>query len=396
MSIIEEKIEELCPNGIPFYEMGELGSFFGGITGKSKKDFVDGNSTFITYKNVYANPSLCLEVEDKVFIAPDENQRTLEYGDIIFTGSSETPDECGISSVITQKPTEKLYLNSFCFVFRLNDKETLLPEFSKFLFRSGQLRYQIGKTASGVTRYNVSKKLMEKIKIPVPPIEIQALIVDLLNEIDQDANELVSVLSSEIELYNDQREYYISRLFETASNAEVRMLEDLCTNCDSKRKPVTSANRESGEIPYYGASGIVDYVKDYIFDGDYLLVSEDGANLVARSTPIAFSISGKNWVNNHAHVLQFSEDATKKYVEYYLNSIDLTPYITGAAQPKLNQKNLNRIEIPVPVIDEQRRIVDLLENMDKLYNDLIHTLEDEVESRKQQYEYYRDSLLTFA
>lgn len=84
-------------------------------------------------------------------------------------------------------------------------------------------------------------------------------------------------------------------------------------NHDSKRKPITSGNREAGEYPYYGASGIVDYVSGYIFDGDYLLVSEDGNNLVARSTPIAFSISGKNWVNNHAHVLEFDCYATRRY-----------------------------------------------------------------------------------
>lgn len=395
MNMIEKKIKELCPNGIPFYEMSELGSFFGGITGKSKKDFVDGNSIFISYKNVYSNPSLCLDVEDRVFIDENEKQRTLEYGDIIFTGSSETPDECGISSVVTEVPTENLYLNSFCFVFRLNDSEILLPEFSKYLFRSGQLRYQIGKTASGVTRYNVSKKLMEKIMIPVPPLEIQKMIVEFLSELDKNAMKLSSLLSSEVEMYETQREHYISKLFETAPNAEVKLLETLCKNCDNRRKPVTSANREAGEIPYYGASGIVDYVKDYIFDGDYLLVSEDGANLVARSTPIAFSISGKNWVNNHAHVLQFDEDATRKYVEYYLNSIDLMPYITGAAQPKLNQKNLNRIEIPIPNLAEQKRIVSLLEELDRLFDELLETLQVENEGRIKQYEYYRDKLMSF-
>ena len=81
---------------------------------------------------------------------------------------------------------------------------------------------------------------------------------------------------------------------------------------------------------------------DYIFDGDFLLISEDGANLVARNTPIAFSISGKSWVNNHAHVLKFNTYAERRFVEYYLNSIDLTPYISGAAQPKLNQKGGRR------------------------------------------------------
>ena len=172
-------------------------------------------------------------------------------------------------------------------------------------------------------------------------------------------------------------------------------LEDISTNCDSQRKPVTSSFREYGDIPYYGASGIVDYVKDYIFDGDYLLVSEDGANLLARNTPIAFSISGKSWVNNHAHVLKFEEYATRRYVEMYLNSIDLTPYISGVAQPKLNQKNLNRIEIPIPCLEKQKRIVDMLDRFYKLCNDLSDGLPAEIVARQKQYEYYRDKLLSF-
>jgi type I restriction enzyme S subunit len=172
-------------------------------------------------------------------------------------------------------------------------------------------------------------------------------------------------------------------------------LEDISENLDNMRKPVTSGAREKGEIPYYGASGVVDYVKDYILDGDYLLVSEDGANLTARVTPIAFSISGKTWVNNHAHVLQFNENATRRFVEMYLNSIDLSFYITGAAQPKLNQKNLNLIEIPLPPLDEQKRIVKVLDRFDSLCNDINDGLPAESEARQKQYEYYRDKLLTF-
>ena len=109
-------------------------------------------------------------------------------------------------------------------------------------------------------------------------------------------------------------------------------LEDVAENCDNQRKPVTSGNRESGDYPYYGASGIVDYVNDYIFDGDYLLISEDGANLLARNTPIAFSITGKNWVNNHAHVLKFKTYVTRRFLELYLNSIDLSPRIVTGKQ----------------------------------------------------------------
>ncbi|MEU3071828.1 restriction endonuclease subunit S, partial [Streptomyces sp. NPDC006906] len=172
-------------------------------------------------------------------------------------------------------------------------------------------------------------------------------------------------------------------------------LGDIAEILDSKRMPITSSLSVPGDIPYYGASGIVDYVKDYIFDGDYLLVSEDGANLIARNTPIAFSISGKNWVNNHAHVLKFETYAERKYVEYYLNSIDLTPYISGAAQPKLNQKNLNSIKIPNPSLEEKKRIVSILDKFDALTTSLTEGLPREIELRQQQYEYYRDLLLSF-
>ncbi|WP_427158577.1 restriction endonuclease subunit S [Aliinostoc sp. HNIBRCY26] len=141
---------------------------------------------------------------------------------------------------------------------------------------------------------------------------------------------------------------------------QIKYLDKLCENLDSKRVPITKASRKSGNIPYYGASGIVDYVADYIFDEDLLLVSEDGANLLARTYPIAFSITGKTWVNNHAHVLRFKEKTTQSFIEYYLNYISLEPYVSGMAQPKLNQKSLNSIAIPFPPLPEQKLIVAIL------------------------------------
>ena len=113
MSKLEELIKGLFPDGVDYYYLGDIGKFYGGLTGKSKDDFKDGNAKFITYKNVYSNPALDINPVETVKILPNENQRILEYGDIIFTGSSETPDECGFSSVVTRIPTENLYLNSF-------------------------------------------------------------------------------------------------------------------------------------------------------------------------------------------------------------------------------------------------------------------------------------------
>ena len=141
-----------------------------------------------------------------------------------------------------------------------------------------------------------------------------------------------------------------------------KVLLDISTNLDNKRVPITKEDRSTGAYPYYGASGIVDYVDDYIFDDNLLLISEDGANLLARSTPIAFSVSGKIWVNNHAHVIKFSNIYTQKYIEHYFASIKIDEFVTGAAQPKLNQKALNSIRINIPVeISEQQAIVEKLD-----------------------------------
>lgn len=143
----------------------------------------------------------------------------------------------------------------------------------------------------------------------------------------------------------------------------VKKLNEISENLDSKRVPITKNIRSDGKIPYYGASGIVDYVAEYLFDEDLLCVSEDGANLLARTYPIAFSITGKTWVNNHAHVLKFENLTTQKFVELYLNSIKLDDFVSGMAQPKLNQTMLNKIPISLPPLPEQQRIVGILDEV---------------------------------
>ena len=134
-------------------------------------------------------------------------------------------------------------------------------------------------------------------------------------------------------------------------------------NKDSERIPVSVADRKELKkiYDYYGASGVIDKVENYLFDKPLLLIGEDGANLVARSTPIAFIARGKYWVNNHAHVLDAGTELQLRYVESYINSINLERYLTGSAQPKLNQDRMNTILIPVPPLAEQRRIVDALD-----------------------------------
>jgi type I restriction enzyme M protein len=221
------------------------------------------------------------------------------------------------------------------YVLRSNGR--VLPEWIYFcvmhpIFRNAAIAQMTG--TGGLQR--VPRDYVENFRIPLPPLEVQKEIVAEIEGYQKVINGARAVMDTyrpHIPIHPDWPK---------------RPLGSLAENLDSRRVPITKGDRKEGPFPYYGASGIVDHVADFIFDEDILLISEDGANLLARSTPIAFSVSGKCWVNNHAHVLRFAEPATQKFVEVYLNSISIEEFVTGAAQPKLNQEALNRIPIPLP------------------------------------------------
>jgi type I restriction enzyme, S subunit len=197
---------------------------------------------------------------------------------------------------------------------------------------------------------------LKTVEVKFPPLPEQQHIVSILDECFAAINKAKANAEQNLKNAKELFESYLQGVFENG-NWETKKLNEISENLDSKRIPITKNQRKSGDIPYYGASGIVDYVADYIFDEDLLCVSEDGANLLARTYPIAFSISGKTWVNNHAHVLKFPYIITQKFVEVYINSIRIDDYVSGMAQPKLNQAMLNKIPIPLPPLKEQQTIV---------------------------------------
>jgi type I restriction enzyme S subunit len=209
----------------------------------------------------------------------------------------------------------------------------------------------------GTTIPSLVKSDLQTIEIPFPKsLPEQRRIVSILDEAFAAIARAKANAEQNLKNAAALFESYLQGVFENG-NWETKTLIQISENLDSKRIPITKNQRKSGDIPYYGASGIVDYVADYIFDEDLLCVSEDGANLLARTYPIAFSISGKTWVNNHAHVLKFSNLITQKFVETYINSIRIDDYVSGMAQPKLNQAMLNKIPIPLPPLKEQQTIV---------------------------------------
>ena len=144
-------------------------------------------------------------------------------------------------------------------------------------------------------------------------------------------------------------------------------LEDILIIYDKKRRPLSSIQRSSfqGQYRYYGAQGIIDYIADYIFDGEYMLIAEDGENLNSRTQPIAQIVNGKFWVNNHAHIVRTNEKANMYLVMLILNNMNISSYVTGAAQPKLNQDNLKRISIYLPDKNEQDIIAGILSSLDE-------------------------------
>ncbi len=143
-----------------------------------------------------------------------------------------------------------------------------------------------------------------------------------------------------------------------------RPLGELIVSFDSIRVPVKEADRRAGPYPYYGASGIVDQVDGYLFDGEYLLIAEDGENLRTRQTPVAFLARGKFWVNNHAHIVRANQEADTRFLMYSLAATDISGYLTGSTMPKLTQGNMNRIPILAPPRDEQRAIAHILGALD--------------------------------
>jgi type I restriction enzyme S subunit len=160
-------------------------------------------------------------------------------------------------------------------------------------------------------------------------------------------------------------------------------LEDVTINYNSKRVPLSSKERElrQGKYPYYGAQGVIDFIDKFIFEGQYLLIAEDGANLETRNEDIARLTKNQEqfWVNNHAHILRSNENSDIRYIKYFLNKSDLSGYITGSAQPKLNKANLNSIRMVLPPFEEQKAIAHILSTLDdkiEVNNQINKTLEN--------------------
>lgn len=402
MSKLEELIQELCPNGVEFKPLNEIGIIFKGMSGVTNKWAETGNCRFIDYKNVYNHVKV--DVCDLPFatVKKTENQIELKTGDILFTSASETPNECAISAVIEDKIINGIFLDDHLFGIRLDEENN--PTFFNYYFRSSEFRKSINKTVRGVTRFYISMPSFSDIKVPVPPLEIQREIVRILDDFTEKTEELKEKLSAELTARKKQYDYYTEYLMNFGENVKMLTLGEIGSVRMCKRILKAQTNTKGG-IPFYkiGTFGKEPdaYIEEELFEeykskysypkkGDILISCSGtiGRTVIFDGEPAYFQDSNIVWLEH---------DGTIVNNKYLLYCYKKQPWqiSTGGTISRLYNDNILKAKIPVPPLEEQERIVGILERFDKLCNDISAGLPAEIAARQKQYEYYRDKLLTF-
>lgn len=363
----------------------DIGQFFGGLTGKTKDDFIDGNAKFVTYMNVFTQPSFDASITGTVKIQKGEKQNIIQRGDILFTGSSETPEEAGMSCVVTDELREDYYLNSFCFGLRLDCPDCFNLHFLKHLLRSYYVRREIAKSAKGVTRFNISKERFGKIQLPIPSLSEQQRIATILDTFTAS----IENLKQRIAIRRKQYEYYRDQLLdlEGKEGVEMKSLGEIC-RIERGVRVVKRDLEENGKVPVFQNSLTpLGYYKKSNNNGGIPFVIAGGAAGDVGYSDIPF------WAADDCLCINESDCVLGKYIYAILQKKQhyLKTQVRKAGVPRLSRNVVEKIPVYIPSINEQHRIVSLLDTFEAS----IQSLETRLLIRKKQYEYYRDKLLTF-
>lgn len=407
MSKIENLINELCPNGVEYKKLSDVFTNFNGMTGVSNKWKETGNCQFIEYMNAYKN--LKINTNLLPFATVKKlNQNTLKKGDILLTCASETPDECAISSVIENEIEENIFLDDHLFAIRVKEfiKDRINTTFINYYMHTNKFRKQVNKAVRGVTRFYISVDNFMQICIPIPPLEVQCEIVHILD----DFTLLSAELSAELKARKKQYEYYENKLFDFESNQveyEKANFEDIATFSQGIQVDVNKQYYEPFDncVPFLR---IVDFVNDnepprYIEKPNDKYIKKENEMIMIR---YGASAAGKVFINKYGAIannmfkinLKENKNINLKYLMYYLSQNKIYNLLNSfgkSTMPAINFGFLGKLNIDIPSIEEQDRIVNILDKFEKLCNDILEGLPAEIEARRKQYEYYRDKLLTF-
>ena len=287
--------------------LGEIGKTFNGLTGKNSNDFGQG-SPYITYKSIFDNSKVDISRVEYVTITDNERiksaQNVVRLGDIFFTTSSETPTEVGMTSVLLDG-IEDCYLNSFCFGYRLSNKEETLPEYFRFYLRASVIRNKLSILAQGSTRFNISKNEVMRMGINLPNSSEQEKIAALLSCIDEritTQNKIIEKLESLIK--------GIAHKVAGMGKPNIRMSE--CLECTSSTLQESDVS-EVGTYPVYGANGIVGYLNGYNTSDEAIYIIKDGSGVGSVSY-----VKGKCSATGTLNILTAKQDYSLQFLYYIL------------------------------------------------------------------------------
>ncbi|MGL5904935.1 MAG: restriction endonuclease subunit S [Cetobacterium sp.] len=284
---------------------------------------------------------------------------------------------------------EHIRINSGMVILR-NEDRSINTKYFYQLLKSSETKEKFKILSSGTAQPQLPIKDLKKLQLILPPIETQEKIASILsslddkieinNEMNKTLEEMAQTLFKrwfiDFDFPNENGEPYRSsggkmvdsELGEIPEGWKIGSLEEIVDNFDTKRKPLSKKERDTKEkkYPYYGAAGIIDYVDNYLFNGEYILLGEDGTVITNEGTPILNFINEKFWVSNHAHVIKAKEKFNNDFVHYLLRNTNVSHIVTGAVQPKINQKNLNGLKILIPKIKEISEFGILVSNFTKM------------------------------
>jgi type I restriction enzyme S subunit len=342
--------------------------FANGVFNDPKK--VGTGYKLINVKDMYIGNSIEIEMLTLLNISSNEfSKNKVLKGDVFFTRSSLVKEGIAYSNVFLSDSDDVTY-DGHLIRMRVDEKKinsTLL----NYLLRTNLIRKQLisrGKTATMTT---IGQQDVASIQVFYPLLAEQQKIANFLSSVDTK----IEQLSKKQNLLTQYKKGMMQKLFSQTirfkaddgsdyPDWEEKRLGDIAKFYDSNRIPLSQEerNKKQGSYPYYGASGIIDYVDDYLFDGEYILLGEDGANIVMRNSPLAYLATGKFWVNNHAHVIQSNE--SNAFLCEALERINYVQYNTGTAQPKLNAAICKKIILAIPLEKEQQKIASFLSSVD--------------------------------
>jgi type I restriction enzyme S subunit len=348
-------------------KISELGDTINGLTGKSGNDFGKG-SPYVTYKQVFNDSIIDFEKCGKVQISSNEDQNTLQKGDILFTTSSETPHEVGFASVLISGPKEPTYLNSFCFSLRPFNIEEIQPIFYRYLFHSPSYRKSVTKIAQGSTRYNLSKGAFLNLKVFVPkPLE-QEKIASCLSSLD----EVISAHAQKLEHLKDHKKGLMQNLFpqegEKVPKWRFKEFEGDGEWVEQRFEQLFQIGNgrdykhlKTGTVPVYGSGGYMLSVDDFLYEGESVCIGRKG------TIDKPFFLTGKFWTVDTLFYTHSFKNCSPKYIYYVFEQIKWREHNEAGGVPSLTKNNIYNIAITIPMtLAEQQKIASCLSSIDTL------------------------------